>query len=243
MYRRVLPILSVTCILFLACSGDDDSPTGPAGPTLNLSVSDSSSLEGAPIILTISLSANAATDVKVRFETFDGTASSTGSADFTAVDDSVTIAAGTNSATLSITTTEDTDVEFEEGFSLTVTSATGVTIVDALGSATIWDDDGASFTDDIQPLLSTYNCLTGCHGGGSSSGGLALGSASWSEVVNAAGNHGPFVDDGAASTSSFWIKTGDSPPYGNRMPLGQGAVSLVDRILIADWINQGAQNN
>ena len=68
---------------------------------------------------------------------------------------SVTILAGDTSATVSVAVNGDMDFEADEGFSLILTGATGATIADNEGAATILNDDsppplaGGAFINEI----------------------------------------------------------------------------------------------
>ncbi len=101
-----------------------------------------------------------------------------------------------------------------------------------------------SFSADIAPLIVGNSCLrSGCHGGGSSSGGLSLGAASYTDIENGTGNNGAIVVVGDASTSNLYLKLTASPPFGSRMPLGSASLSTTSLDKIKDWINQGAKDN
>lgn len=103
-----------------------------------------------------------------------------------------------------------------------------------------------SFANQIQPIFDT-NC-TVCH----ISGGIAdtIMHLNAEEAFDALVGQ-PSVQDasltrvvaGDSSTSLLFQKvSSDSPPVGDRMPLG-GALSDADIALIRDWIDQGAENN
>jgi arylsulfatase A-like enzyme len=120
-------------------AGSTTTTTGGAG----LRVSDTARVEGnsgtATVQFTISLGAPAASDVTVQFGTVDGTARAPG--DYTTTSGSVTIPAGQTSVVVNVAVVGDTVYEANERFSLVVTSAPGVTIVDNTGVATITNDD------------------------------------------------------------------------------------------------------
>ncbi len=111
---------------------DNDSP-----PTV--SVSDASATEGAAVSFSVSLSAESGKEVTVPYATSGGTATS--GTDFTAASGTLTFAAGVDSQTVNVSTTEDTDAEGDETFSLTLSSATNATLNDATATGTINDDD------------------------------------------------------------------------------------------------------
>ncbi|MDY0872375.1 T1SS-143 repeat domain-containing protein [Dongia rigui] len=125
--------------------------TGGTTPVLTLptlSVADVAVTEGGTAVVTVSLSAIAATDVTVKLYTSTGTA---GSGDFAQTYSgsgaaiTVTIPQGSTSATVSIATTQDTTVESNETFTVTLTTPTGATIADGSGTVTINNDDLPAF--------------------------------------------------------------------------------------------------
>lgn len=107
-------------------------------------------------------------------------------------------------------------------------------------------DTIVNFATDIRPIIQGNGCLgSSCHGGSTTNGGLNLGSATYTEVINASGTNGEFVVANSSATSTFYIKTSqDSPSIGgSRMPLTGGPLTAVQIELIKDWIDQGALNN
>ncbi len=109
------------------------------------------------------------------------------------------------------------------------------------GGGTVTDP---SFATDIAPLIVGNNCLnSGCHGSGSISGGLSLGSGSYSDIRNGAGLHGAIITVNNAASSNFYLKLTSSPPFGSQMPLTGTKLSTTNLDKIRDWINQGAKDN
>ncbi len=112
----------------------------------NVQVSDVTQDENTGAMsFTISLDQVADADVTVDFETlFD---SATGG-DYTATSGTATIAAGSNSTTVSVAITADDVVEFDEQFFVEIsnvqTNGRDVTISDAIGIGTIKNDDAAN---------------------------------------------------------------------------------------------------
>ncbi len=125
------------------------------------SIADASATEGSAIEFTVThdtfpvLGAAGAADLTLSYETADGTAESgvdyTGTADGTP--GSVTIAGNTNTstttgtATISVDTTQDTSIEGDEEFTVTLAlpeGATGVFVTGAAATGTIEDDDMAA---------------------------------------------------------------------------------------------------
>ena len=114
---------------------DNDSP-----PTV--SVSNASATEGSSVSFTVSLSTDSGTPVTVNYATASGTATS--GTDFTAASGTLTFAAGTDSQTVSVSTTEDTDTEGDETFTLTLSGPTNATLADETATGTINDNDSAA---------------------------------------------------------------------------------------------------
>lgn len=109
------------------------------------------------------------------------------------------------------------------------------------------DDDGhahtVSFATDIQPIFDA-NCL-GCHGAGASSGLDLRVATSYTLLVNAASTSyaGVRVVPGDPHVSVLYQKLEGDPATGARMPFGGEALPPAQRVLIHDWIEQGAHNN
>ena len=122
----------------------NDDPT--ALPTL--SISDVSLTEGnsgtKPAIFTVSLSKPAATQVSVILTSAD--MSATGGSDFAPVSMQLFISAGQTSETFSVDINGDTVVEPDETFQIGMHDATGATILDSSGLATIVNDDSGGST-------------------------------------------------------------------------------------------------
>lgn len=104
-------------------------------------------------------------------------------------------------------------------------------------------DTIVSFAGDIQPIIQAKGCTNGsCHGAATQSG-LALGSGTYNDVINASGNNGAFVVPGFADSSNFYLKVAPNPPFGARMP-ATGSFLTSDQVdMVQRWINQGAQDN
>ena len=114
---------------------DDDDDVSPT-----LRVSGASATEGAAVEFTVSLSAASSQQVTVQYATSAGTAES--GTDFTAASGTLTFGANETSKTVSVATTSDSVDEENETFTLTLSSPTNVTLVDATATGTINDDDG-----------------------------------------------------------------------------------------------------
>lgn len=119
-------------------TNDDTAPTLPA-----LSVGDVSLREGdsgtAELMFIVTLDKAATGPVTVNYATANGTASA--GSDYAALTGTLTFAAGETSKMVHVVVNGDTAVEANETFSLTLSSATGATIADAVAIGQITDDD------------------------------------------------------------------------------------------------------
>lgn len=100
-----------------------------------------------------------------------------------------------------------------------------------------------SFAADIQPIFDA-NCLD-CHGA-AANGGLDLRAAATpGSLVNVAsvGYAGTRVVPGDPHTSVLYLKVEGDASTGARMPFGRAALAPALRLLIHDWIEQGALDN
>ena len=239
--KRIIGIgVTALALLTLACSDSGDS-VGPGGPTL--SVNNVSVEEGNSLSFVVTLSQTLADDVSFNYATANGTA--TAGSDYTAVSGSDTIQAGTTSAIIVVATSDDSNVEATETFAFTISGATNATIAVASATGTITDNEAAavSFANDVRPILTSRCAVSGCHGTGSVNGGMTMGTASYSAITTASGDHGAIVVVGNSAASPLYTKTTSSPPFGARMPFGQTALSSADQLKIRDWIDEGAKDN
>ncbi|WP_253161424.1 Calx-beta domain-containing protein, partial [Stieleria tagensis] len=111
---------------------------GSAAPSL--SVGDVVIAENAGIAsFQLTLSQSLGSSVTLDFVTGDGTALAT--SDYSATSGSLTFAAGETSKSVQVSITDDSDLEAEETFDLTVFNVTGVAVLDATGVATIQDNE------------------------------------------------------------------------------------------------------
>ena len=118
---------------------DDDPPT--------LSVGDATATEGDPAEFTVTLSAVSGRDVTVDWATSVETGdTATSDTDFTAASGTLTIPAGNETGTVMVVTVEDTTVEDDETFTVTLSNATNAAISDATATGTITNDDAADTT-------------------------------------------------------------------------------------------------
>ena len=127
-------ILALTCLLLAGLS----SQAHAQSPTVQLSASSYTVVEGAAAQVTVELSAsrNQATTVTLSSHTHTATL-----ADFTAGPYTVSIPAGQTRATLSIQTTQDSVLEGDENFDVSITGASPATTVGSRGRATITIED------------------------------------------------------------------------------------------------------
>lgn len=247
--RKILPIIALPLFLIVGCGGS--SPTssgggGGGGTTPTISVNDRTVTEGQVVSFTISLSSSTSSNVTFSYSTSTGTA---GNSDFTGASGNGMINAGSTSTNVQVSTTNDSDVEPDESFTLAISNVTNANVADAIGMATIVDDE-ISFTGDIRPILLNAGisgcAASNCHGAPASTptnGGLNMGSISYSDIINASGDHGPIIVPNNANNSNLYLKVTLSPPFGGRMPLNQSPLTSQQINNIRDWINQGAGNN
>lgn len=114
-----------------------------ANPTI--SINDVTATEGNAgtknFTFTVSLSNSSTLNVTVDFATANGTA--TAGSDYVANSGTVTISAGSTSATITVVVNGDTNVEGDETFFINLSGAVNATISDSQGQGTIQNDDAA----------------------------------------------------------------------------------------------------
>jgi Ca2+-binding RTX toxin-like protein len=131
-----------------------------ARPTLSLSGDIRQAEGGGEVAVTVSLSAASAQTVTVNYATADGTA--TAGSDYTAASGILTFAPGETSQQFKVPVADDTLVEPDETFTVTLSGAQNAAISDTQGSATVTianDDapatsvvfDGLDFSLDDDP--------------------------------------------------------------------------------------------
>lgn len=120
--------------------GGTTPPPDPPSITIADAFIDEGNSGTRELSFTVTLSAAATSTVTVEYATADDTASSP--EDYVASSGSVSIAAGSQSATIVIAVNGDTDVEPDERFTLTLSDATGdATLANATATGTIRNDD------------------------------------------------------------------------------------------------------
>ncbi|MEO1997116.1 MAG: Calx-beta domain-containing protein, partial [Planctomycetaceae bacterium] len=117
--------------------GEEEAPPLPI-----VSAGDATVTEGGVASLTLTLSAVSDADVTVSYATSNGSA--VDGLDYTGVSTgSATIAAGTLTTTVTVSTTDDALDENSETFNVDLTGATNATVGDGRGVVTIEDNDAA----------------------------------------------------------------------------------------------------
>ena len=116
-------------------------PATPPPPPPVVAIADVSVTEGDTAQFTVSLDKVWTSDVTVDWTTADGTA--TAGSDYTATStaQTLTIAAGQQSATITVATTDDSLDETDETFTVTLSNPTAATLGTATGTATLTDND------------------------------------------------------------------------------------------------------
>ena len=138
--ENTLPVgVSIGANMATGTINDNDSAT--------VSVANASAGEGEAVEFTVSLSAQASSDVVLNWSTTDGTAMAPG--DYTPMSSgTVTIAAGATTNTFTVATADDALVEGDETFTVTLAASgtlpDGVTLGGAMATGTITDDDSAT---------------------------------------------------------------------------------------------------
>ncbi len=122
---------------------NDDPPTTPTNGQPTVTIADASAAEGENITFTVSVDPTHNAPITLDYETVDDTAISHRHVnDYTAASGQITIPAGDRSATITVETTEDTDLEVDDRFTLVLSSPTGgVTLGNSTATGRIIDDD------------------------------------------------------------------------------------------------------
>jgi hypothetical protein len=247
--HKVTYVLALTVMLLSACSDSGDGPTGGGGgggttPVLTLTGGNMVVTEGQSATYTATLSGVATQDV-----TFTVTVSnlSSSAADYTFTSGSRTIDSGSTTLNVAVPVVDDATAESSELFAVAISGPAGATLGATVGGRVrIESSDGGadiSFGSQVQPLLQA-NC-GGCHANGTVNGGFNMGSSgvNAASIVSVVANHGPVVNIGSGNLSNMYLKTTDTPPFGDRMPFGGPYLSVANQNLIRSWINEGCQDN
>ncbi|HAD58416.1 MAG TPA: hypothetical protein DCG12_04165, partial [Planctomycetaceae bacterium] len=121
--------------------------------TPGLSIDDVTAVEGTTFVFTVTLSPASNSEVTVNYatETDNGPNGATVGDDFADTSGSLTFAPGETSKSVTITTVDDPDVEGDELFNVLLSNASGASISDSSGLATITDNDASQPTVSIAP--------------------------------------------------------------------------------------------
>jgi Calx-beta domain len=175
----------------------------------SVTVNDVSATEGAPLTFTLTLSTASAKTTRVSYTTVNGTASTN---DYTAASGTATFPPGTTTATVTVTSRQDTTTEPDETFQLRLSSPIQMTIADASGVGTIVNDD-------LQPTVTVNgrSIREGNTGQRSLQFTVTLSSASASSVVvNLATANGTAVASGLADYRALTSTVTFSPGQTSR---------------------------
>ena len=126
---------------------DDDVTQQQTNSEPTITIGDASADEGDTITFTVSVSPTHTAAITLDYETKDGSAISHPDVnDYTAASGTVTIPANSGSATITVTTIEDTDIEIDDEFTLVLsgTLPTGVVMGNDTATGTITNDDTGS---------------------------------------------------------------------------------------------------
>ncbi len=145
-----LPVGSVTEPIYLVHS-DDVPPSIPELSIDNVTVNESAETA----TFTVSLSQASSETITVDYATTDGTA--TAGNDYTNSNGTLSFAAGETTQTLTVDISNDTQSESNETFGVNLSNANAATIADAVGTATIVDDD----SDNTNPSTVLYRVNVG----------------------------------------------------------------------------------
>ena len=121
---------------------DDVAPLQAEQAMPTISIADASANEGDEMTFTVSVSPAHTSDITVDYETIDGTAVSHADVnDYTYQGGSLTIPAGQSSAAITVQTTEDTDIEIDDQFTVKLSNPSDGVIGDGTAVGTITNDD------------------------------------------------------------------------------------------------------
>ena len=140
-----------------------ENPTITPLPTLAIDDVDVNE-DGGNAVFSVSLMGQSTETVTVEYETLDGTASA--GFDYVTKEGTLTFLANETSKTIEVTVLDDSDVEGEETFRVTLTNPQNATLLDDLGIARIRDDEGVEPPQPGVPTLA-INDVTVSEGGGS----------------------------------------------------------------------------
>ena len=179
-----------------ASSEVSESPDKPT-----LSVADASAAEGSPVQFAVTLSRAISSAVTVGYTTSIGSSDTASANDFTAASgETLTIAAGDTGAAFSIATADDTDIEPDETFTVTLSSPSSNAALASTPSATgtIQNNDAAAAA--VSQLAFSNVPSSGHYGVGDT---IEL-SATFSAAVDVTGTPRiPLLMDGTPAADSY----------------------------------------
>ena len=179
-----------------ASSEVSESPDKPT-----LSVADASAAEGSPVQFAVTLSRAISSAVTVGYTTSIGSSDTASANDFTAASgETLTIAAGDTGAAFSIATADDTDIEPDETFTVTLSSSSSNAALAGTPSATgtIQNNDAAAAA--VSQLAFSNVPSSGHYGVGDT---IEL-SATFSAAVDVTGTPRiPLLMDGTPAADSY----------------------------------------
>nr|WP_321485473.1 LamG-like jellyroll fold domain-containing protein [uncultured Draconibacterium sp.] len=135
-YNRALSSTDVTALY--------NYTGGGTLPALSIDANVSCNEGDGTIVLLVNASQASASDMTFDYTTVDGTA--TAGSDYTARSGTYTIPAGFTNLLINVPIIDDTSVESDETFTLTISNPTNATIANATGTITIEDNDFGSLT-------------------------------------------------------------------------------------------------
>jgi len=133
------------------------------GATSELSISDVTVNEGDTgstyARFTVSQDVSSCDEVTFEYSTADGSA--TAGEDYVSSSDSLTIPSGATSVVIPVEILGDTALEWDETFTVTLSSPTNATIADGVGQGVIVDDDPIVSLPERDALIALYNSTNG----------------------------------------------------------------------------------
>ena len=106
--------------------------------------------------------------------------------------------------------------------------------------------DVSTLSGDVQPIFDSRCASQQCHGAEEDADLRLTSGDSHGELVNVPSIQVPSlmrVLPSEPDSSYLVLKIGDSPPQGNRMPIGQAPLTTTDVSTIRSWIDNGALDN
>ncbi|MCB0114458.1 MAG: DUF11 domain-containing protein, partial [Caldilineaceae bacterium] len=211
----------------------------PTLPLIEITVDDVSADEDAgAAIFTVRLNTAATRDVTVDYTTADDTALD--GADYTATTGTVTITAGMTQTTVSVPLRDDSSVEGDETFTLSLSNETNADIADGDATATVRDNDAARLAivktvDNATPdegSAITYTVVVRNTGNGDATG------VTVTDDMTGTLADGVTLAAGEAVTYTYSLTTVDGP----QTLVNTAAVTSAQTSLITDSVSVSVQN-